>query len=627
MSEIDDLAESLKKYIEIETTRVDLDAKRIANEQALEGIETTRVANEQARVGVETTRIANHQAQANIETTRVANEQARIANEQSRIGLDTTRIANDKAIEENRTARVTNLRTQLSAAVPDISALPKNTVSFSEGRALRQAEATTIALQQASVAMAESIDEALRTNSIDVSAPIHISSSTDLVRPLLVYRRLYDEASLLQKELDGEAKAAKALLEPKPRERRDVGAEFAPAAPFAGADVGLAAAGALGTAITEVASLFEQDTAIQSLAYDVSVTTVHAAIAHELLQRLGTRKVRHETTRLPSLDKSPLLGLIRDLIDSDVELAKITKLLEVRIADLGDPEADATKAEQAKAAAEKKRDKDAEARADSDLASARERGERLAELKDAKAGIAAVLEKATAFATRVTTAPAAGEPSPLQTAIVVEPLHTDAGITGPLSAAADRLDSAAESAEGAAGGADLDDPARTKVVDLLRRTRESAKGAAKLAREMDRAQTVHEELVTARTDLEEWSKAATDKTAEDLRSAIAEVIRSTDAVLAEVPLPHTPPLVLAVTGASAESSQFVVTRRIFAPRLQTSVAVGFDYFLVQGDHLVAAGRATGDAAYYGHLKRGGAEWTRSTPLAEVKPQPAGDDKA
>lgn len=79
-------------------------------------------------------------------------------------------------------------------------------------------------------------------------------------------------------------------------------------------------------------------------------------------------------------------------------------------------------------------------------------------------------------------------------------------------------------------------------------------------------------------------------------------------------------LVLVVGGASAESSQVMVTRRLAAPRLQTATTVEVDWFLVRGPVTVAAGRAGGSASFHGRIGRNGAQWQRVPALGAVPVQ-------
>lgn len=93
------------------------------------------------------------------------------------------------------------------------------------------------------------------------------------------------------------------------------------------------------------------------------------------------------------------------------------------------------------------------------------------------------------------------------------------------------------------------------------------------------------------------------------------------AAVAVEPLADGATLVLVVGGASAESSQVMVTRRLAAPRLQTATTVEVDWFLVRGPVTVAAGRAGGSASFHGRIGRQGAVWQRVPGLGSVPVQP------
>jgi hypothetical protein len=83
------------------------------------------------------------------------------------------------------------------------------------------------------------------------------------------------------------------------------------------------------------------------------------------------------------------------------------------------------------------------------------------------------------------------------------------------------------------------------------------------------------------------------------------------------------PWVLVLGAAPAEASQIVVTRRLLAPRLQTSASVTVDWFLVRGQFVRAAGRECASVAHHARIQRDGAVWSAQTALpsaAGVSPQ-------
>lgn len=488
MAEIDDLVAAFEKLLALEKSRAEL--------------ETTQIANEQSRIALETTRISNDQARVSIETTRLAQRQ-------SELGLETTRLSNAKADEENRAARVTNYRDQLSKAVPDFSSLAKNTVTFSDGRALRQGEATALALGTAAADVAAGLATALTDKSIPADVPLFVTSDPNISTRLIGYQRIMDEGTVLEQELartSTELAEAAKLPDGGPR-------------PFGalGPDLALAAAGALGTAITEVASLFEQDVAVRTAEFDVPAVTVHAAVISALLETEDMREVRHETLRAPVIADSPLLAVVRRIIEGDLAAAELTKTVDDLVTALGDPAADLKKAK-ADLAAEKDQDSAKARSAQERIEQAEKDSDRLAGITPALAAVKAVVERMNAFTTRITGAPTGGGQTPLEAALSIEFAVR---------------------------------PASTAVGDPPTPDEQQRAAAAELA----------------------------------------------------------VPFILVITGAKAESSQFVVTRRISAPRLQTAVAVGFDYFLVRGDRVHAAGRGIGNGAYHALIDKTGADWT------------------
>lgn len=326
--------------------------------------------------------------------------------------LDAKRIANDKARAEAESARVDKLISQLSGAVPELSKLQKNTVSFSEGKVLRQAEANALALSGVTAGIAREVMDALAGRP---KATLFITAEARLVAAIAAYRQLLDEAELLQSRLKEARETAEGLLQPAGRD--DI-TKFVDG----GASAALVVAAVAGKAITEVASLFEIDVAVTSSAAELPAAAVHASVIHDLLRLAKERNlsltIQHEWARIPDPD-SPLRRAVKALVAEDHAAAATSLELQAHIEALGDPAGDRAKALKAADAAKSEDERQA---ANLKAEEAAQRLTKLNTLTTAKTALQAAVAKAKAFADRVSTAPAETGVSPLASAYSVEPL-------------------------------------------------------------------------------------------------------------------------------------------------------------------------------------------------------------
>lgn len=403
--ELADLASTLatasKTLAEADKARADADKARGEADKARGDADKTRADADKVRADT-------------AQDQRLAQNKADVA----AADLDTKKIANDKARAEADAARLDKLIQQVTGAVPDISSLSKNTVTFGDGRALRQSEAISLAVKKVATAVAAGVAKALPALEGSGRHRVFVTAETQLVAAVAGYWQLSDEATRLTTALadthDTALTALEAANAAEPPERgfdtRSLGA----------GEVGLAGAALAGKVVTEVASLFETEIAATTNTGDVASLSVQAAVLHELLG--STIAIHHQWVRVPDAT-SPLRAAVGTLITKDIEAAQTDALLLQAIAALGDPAAAL-----AKATKEAENDKlpeperrDAEVRAEK----ARQQVALLADLQEHRTRLGAVLLKVRAFTERVTTVSATTGDSPLTAAYAIEPLTSD----------------------------------------------------------------------------------------------------------------------------------------------------------------------------------------------------------
>lgn len=292
--------------------------------------------------------------------------------EQARANADKTRAETEKQRAELEAARIDKLIEQATGAVPDLNSLKPSTVTFSEGKALRQGEAISGALEKLARAIAK--DVAAKVQTTDPAATrIFVTSEAKVVSLLALYRQLKSEAEFFTRELTSARVKAEAVM--VRRTDFDAGA-------------GLVCAAVAGKAVTELASLFELTVAATTSATDVPAASVQAAVIGELLAASPELQIRHQWTQPPATD-SPLLAALERLTILDVQAAEVDARLDGMIKSLGE------------AAGQK---------------------EELGKLHDARNALLAVTTKARAFAERVTEVPEPTGDSLLAVALSVEHL-------------------------------------------------------------------------------------------------------------------------------------------------------------------------------------------------------------
>ncbi len=357
------------------------------------------------------TRADTEKVRADLDAQRA---NAKIASDAAAADLMTKQLANEKSRADLAAARTDKLIEQLTGAVPDLGAITKNGVTFGDGRALRQSEAIGLAVAKIAREVSTDVAEALHHQGDDTDTTVFITAETSLVAAVAAYWQLVDEATHLTATLASAQSDATAALTPAGVDDIDVATTG-----FAGADVAMVGAAVAGKVISEVASLFEVDTAVTSSVSDIASLSVQAAVLQHLLKHHHL-DLRHHWTRVPD-PASPLRTAVSRLIASDIQAAETDALLAAAISALGDPAAARTKALKDAANEELSAEERELARDNTDRATAQIAT--LATLQTCRTRLTATVAKVKAFADRVS-APAADKvgPSALMAGYAIEPV-------------------------------------------------------------------------------------------------------------------------------------------------------------------------------------------------------------
>ena len=383
-------------------------AELAALAQSLADTSKTLADADKVRADAEKVRADAEQVRADVEQDRRLQQNAL---DVAVAELDTKRVANDKARWETQAARTDTLIEQLSGAVPDVGSLSKSSVTFAEGKALRQGELVALALGKVAAEIADAV--AAVTRKLDPLAPLFVVSDPRIVASLAAYWQIRNEAETLRSELTAaKTDAERALAPPTVVER-------VPPTDGLAAETVVVAAAVAGKALTEVASLFELDVDVTTSTVDIPATSVQAAVIKSVHATVPTRAVKHQWARIIT-DASLLLTAVKQLVGLDVQSFTVDASLDGAIKALGDPASDLAAAK--KDAADEKKSPEEQRAARERADSARADLDRLGLLQAARTRLTAVVQKTRAFADRITAAPAGTQDSPLAVALSVEPL-------------------------------------------------------------------------------------------------------------------------------------------------------------------------------------------------------------
>ncbi len=403
-----------------EAELADLTTKLADATKTLADADKVRADSDKVRADSEKVRAETDKARADTAVDRLL---AQNKTEIAAADLETKRISNEKARSDAEAVRVDKLIERVSGAVPDLSSLSKSTVSFGEGRALRQGEAISLALRRVVCDVAADVVNAVGNPPENEPAVLFVVSDPRLVAALAGYWQIKHEAHQLTLELDAAKQAAEEALKPPTLAGGKVWQLAGPD------DAALVVAAVAGKVITQVASLFELDVAVTTSASDIPALSVQAGVVHELLSRTRAEKklaveIHHQWARVLTAS-SGLLAAVNGLVDLDIEVAQTDARLTAHIVALGDPAVDL--AEATKDAVDPKTSPDAKAAATQRKTQAQADLARLQVLEESQTDLTAVVQKLRAFSERITKVSAAGEDSPLTAALSVEPLSSGTG--------------------------------------------------------------------------------------------------------------------------------------------------------------------------------------------------------
>lgn len=458
----------------------------------LEAIATalsTLATAEKTRAEAASTLATTQKTLADAQTVLLQNEAARAAAattlEKTRLETDAQRLANDKAASDQRILERKELIASVTGAVPDVSTVAKNTVTYADGAAVRGAELTNSALGKAAAEVASAILGRPEWSTDAATRTLLVTSTRSLIADLALRDQISAELAHLVEALSGAAETLSGALNAAATALgadRDLPIDTRMFTPIDGALVVAAAAGATAT---QLARLAEVDASARMATVAVPARAVHAAVIAALRGAGNGRglRIRHESMAVPSAASAIIARLSEArtaLVTLTAERAEVPALAAQLTARVSGAEGDEASGPVDGSAPP------------ADGTTTPRYAALLATLTRADARAASLIDQLTAFSTRVTTATDDGR-SPLAIALSLEGL--------------------------------------------------------------------------------------------DAASAV-----------------------LIVGGATAETVQMTVARRFLMPRLHVSAGVGFDWFLLEGDLIVAAGHAHGAESTSGRVGWGRLKW-------------------
>lgn len=325
--------------------------------------------------------------------------------------LEAKQMANRAAHDQAVGARTDKLIEQLTGTVPDLASIEKSTVTFRDGKALRQGEAVSVALTRVAADVAKAVITAKNRLGAD---SVFVTGDPDLVSAVAAYRQVLFEARHLHSKVqEALAEATKTLDAAMPENDDEVRMGFAVA------EAGIVAAAVAGKAITQLASLFQIDVDVATSTTELTGGSVQLAVMQQIAAADADVTIHHAWARMVKADTSELLKALQQLTTSDVGATTVGARLDSAIETLGDPGTRLAQAE--KVIKDEKASEDEREAASEAAREARRALVRLAALQRASTDLVAVLGKARAFAERVTAAPQTNGTSVLAKALSIEP--------------------------------------------------------------------------------------------------------------------------------------------------------------------------------------------------------------
>ena len=338
----------------------------------------------------------------------LATAQQSTAFDSAKADLETKRLANQKTEQDNQADRIDKMVTWATAAVPDVSALQKNSLTVSTGTVLFEGQQLAKALRLAAQNIAGALSTKLAEKTVYVTADATIFTS------IAKYLQIQSEAdvvlSAIEDPTDGLITAINKIVPRTPTVPVDAERFFGPV------DVVAVAAGVTGALASQAAALFEVDVAATVERSDVDALDLQVSVINELLTLSTDLDIRHQFARVPSGD-SALRSTIKTLQTRDLELARLTQKLDDYVTALGDPSTGLAKIDKVLQGKVSATEKQALEKQRAQLAAA---VQTLADAKAVQSDAKAVIDKLHDFVSRLAAADEHTGLSPFQQALSVE---------------------------------------------------------------------------------------------------------------------------------------------------------------------------------------------------------------
>jgi len=540
---------------------------------------------EESLANAESTRISNTIAQAGVAT----------ADDTAAADLRAKQLANEKAESDQRVLELKEMIALAKGTVPDLSTVQKNTVTFSDGKAMREAEITRAALVSASKAAASQIlgnmtpaeifrreaIAALRSHQDGESFPpeLEASESAWLARAAELdasVRSLRQIAQRCRVEA-GRLEAAEQEAAAMKKAREAASAEGLAADRELAAIAARGAAEAVGNTpnpyptrtllVTATSTLLgdfvtRQNVHVEGVTLQTALANLIAAITTAVTPT-STTGLRSARTGAPTILPLAAPAVTAATVAASVVSAGITQLAKLAEVDV--------------------------------------------DVRGASSEVAAISVHATLIEAIRT------ECHESHSSHLVHLLHESVASPHAESPITRVLEDLVGSVTALTTQVALLDAKRTKAATAIAATETALK--AKLPPEEKKKLLTQLQEQTAKRDvLDALSTKATALTKQhtDFVTRITTPSEKTGRTALGVALMmeqvDDDTAILVVSGANAQTHQMMISRRLRMPRLQISATVAFDWFLLVRGRITASDRATGSIALHAEATRHGFDW-------------------
>ncbi|TYL53168.1 hypothetical protein [Agromyces mariniharenae] len=305
-----------------------------AAEALAKAISDRQIAEGKAADDRETARLAHLKSQSEAEeakaTAELALETTRLAQQKSKLDNESTRLANEQKVREGKQAEYDALAAKVAAAVPKLSQIPVNTITVPDGYAFRESENVGHVLDKTAEALVADLRASGQLN-VNEFPKIVITSNPKLAESAIAFYAMKAEFNTLVGQADAVREDAEKLLEAKIPEKTKL------TIPGVG-DIIASGAAAAAQAVTEVAGLFQTDTALTNVVSEPAEFTVHARIARRLIGSINGIIVASDQIS-PVAEDSPLLASLQELLTAYDKLADTAIALQSKFDSTSDDEA------------------------------------------------------------------------------------------------------------------------------------------------------------------------------------------------------------------------------------------------------------------------------------------------